>query len=335
MKRCTRCILPETLPGIRFDADGVCQHCRRAPSPELHAAQRDRLRVKFEALVDSLRTQPGYHCLIAWSGGKDSTYTLWLLKEQYGLRVLSFTFDNGFVSPQALKNVREVAENLGVDHVIVKPSFDVLKEAFVASLQPEMYPAKALIRASAICNTCMALAKGIGLRIAVQNKIPLLAYGWSPGQIPLASAFIRLSSPMLQAMVDAAMSPLEAALNDQIATYFPERQQLMEAQVLPHMVAPLAFLDYNEETVLHHIRNLAWERPQDTDPNSTNCLLNSFACLLHTRQMGYHPYVMELASLVRDGYLDRQEALDRLEIAPIPEIVAAVEAKLGVRIADE
>ena len=59
-----------------------------------------------------------------------------------------------------------VAENLGVDHIIVKPRFDLLRAIFVASTGSGMYPPRALERASAICNSCMGLAKGIGLRLA-------------------------------------------------------------------------------------------------------------------------------------------------------------------------
>jgi tRNA(Ile)-lysidine synthase TilS/MesJ len=332
MKRCTRCILPETFPGIHFDQEGVCQYCQRALDPERREAQRASLRAKFEKLAADVRSRPGYHCLVAWSGGKDSTYTLWLLKEQYDLHPLAFTFDNGFVSLQALKNVRTVAENLKVDYAIVKPSFDVLKKVFVASTQPGMYSTKALQRASSICNTCMAIAKGIGLRIALEKEIPIMAYGWSPGQIPSASAFMHFNAPMLQAVVDAAKAPLEAVVNGRVAQYFPEQHQLTSARVLPYNISPLAFLEYDEETILHQIRGLAWEHPQDTDPNSTNCLLNSFANLMHVQQMGYHPYAMELAGLVREGYMDRQQALQKLEAAPVPQVVAAVEAKLGVRI---
>ena len=332
MKRCTRCILPETFPGIHFDEEEVCQYCRRAPGTEQHEAQKARLRAKFEELVADVRSRPGYHCLVAWSGGKDSTYTLWLLKEQYDLHVLAFAFDNGFISSQALKNMRTVAENLQLDHTIVKPSFDVLRDVFVASMRPGMYSVKALQRASGICNTCMTIAKGIGLRMAIKQEIPILAYGWSPGQIPVASALVHFTSSMLQTIVDTAMAPLEAMVNGRIIEYFPEQQQLLDAKVLPYIVSPLAFLDYDEEVILHRIRDLAWERPQDTDPNSTNCLLNSFASLIHVQQMGYNPYVMELASLVRGGYMDREEALNRLKIDPALPVVAAVEAKLGVRI---
>jgi len=330
MRRCTRCILPETFPGIRFDEEDVCQYCRRMPDAERRVAQRDHLRTRFEELVRQVRTRSGYHCLVSWSGGKDSTYTLWLLRKQYDLRILAFTFDNGFVSPAALKNMRLVAENLEVDHVIVKPRFDLLRQVFLASTRPGMYPPRALERASSICNSCMALAKGIGLRMALEKDIPLLAYGWSPGQIPLASAIFRTNPRMLRAMLETARVPLERAVGDQVAAYFPEGRHLEDAQEFPYNVSLLAFLDYDEEAALRCIEALGWVRPQDTDPNSTNCLLNSFANQVHLEQMGYHPYAMELAGLVREGYMSRQEALARLEVAAVPEVVAAVEAKLGL-----
>lgn len=335
MRRCTRCILPENFPGIRFDEEGVCQYCQRMPGPERRAAQKERLRTLFEERVRQVRARPGHHCLVSWSGGKDSTYTLWLLKEQFDLNILAFTFDNGFVSPAALDNMRRVAENLRVDHVIVKPRFDLLRQVFCASTQPGMYPPRALERASGICNTCMALAKGIGLRMALEKGIPMLAYGWSPGQIPLASAVLRTNPRMLRAMVDAAMVTLKQMTDLEITTYFPEEHHLENAHhpdtpEFPVNVSPLAFLDYDEEAAVRRIQTLGWQRPQDTDPNSTNCLLNSFANSIHVKQMGYHPYVMELAGLVREGCMSREEALDRLEVAAAPEIVAAVEAKLGI-----
>ncbi len=330
VKRCTRCILPETFPGIQFDQDGVCQYCRRMPGTERRVEQREKLRVRFETLVSQVRERPGHHCLMSWSGGKDSTYTLWLLKKQYDLRVLAFTFDNGFVSPAALRNMQVVAENLAVDHVIVKPRFDLMRQVFLASTQPGMYPPKALERASGICNTCMALAKGIGLRMALEQDIPMLAYGWSPGQIPLASAIFRTNHRMLQAMVGTALAPLEKVVGGQISVYFPEAHHLENTRACPYNVSPLAFLDYDEESAVRRIGKLGWERPLDTDPNSTNCLLNSFANQIHLEQMGYHPYVMELAGLVREGYMSREQALSKLKVATVPEIVTAVEVKLGL-----
>lgn len=330
MKRCTSCVLPETFPGIRFDADGVCQYCRRIPDAATMDVQKARLRQRLDGLVEELRDRPGYQCLVSWSGGKDSTYTLHLMKQAYGLRSLAFTFDNGFVSPGALRNMRVVAENLGVDHITVKPRFDVLKQLFIASTRAGMYPLRALERASGICNTCMGIAKGIALRLALEEQVPMLVYGWSPGQIPLTSAIFHSNRRMLQAMIGAAKAPLEDVVDGQVDVFFPENRHWERVQDVPYNVSPLAFLEYDETTVLRAIRPLGWERPDDTDPNSTNCLLNGFANRVHIEQLGYHPYAMELAGLVRERCMTREEALLRLQDEGAPEVVAAVEEKLGI-----
>ena len=330
MKRCTRCVLPETFPGIQFDAEGVCQYCRRMPEPARRAEQRRTLLARFEALVAEVIPRPGYHGLMSWSGGKDSTYTLWLLREVYGLRMLAFTFDNGFISPAAMDNMRTVSERLGVDHIIIKPHFDLMRKLFADSMDPGVYPARALERASGICNTCMGLAKGLGVRLALEYEVPMLAYGWSPGQIPLASAFMPGNRQMLQAMAEASMAPLDKLSGGQVAVYFPDAALFERARYMPVNISPLAFVDFSEEREFEVVSALGWQRPQDTDPNSSNCLLNNYANLLHMRQTGYHPYVMELAGLVREGCMTREEALDRLAVAPPGASVALVAEKLGV-----
>ena len=329
MKLCTRCVLPETFPGIQFDEEGVCQYCRHAPSRERRAGQKAELRAHFEQLADEVRVEPGYHGLMSWSGGKDSTYTLWLMHHKYNLRMLAFTFDNGFISPAALDNMRTIADHLGIDHVIIRPNFPFMKRAFVASVEPGMYPPKALERASGICNTCMGLAKGLALRLALEKDIPMMVYGWSPGQIPLPSAVLQSNRKMLQAMAEAAASPF-TRMNEQVAAYFPEARHFEVAPRMPVNVSPLVFLDWHEEEAVEVIQQLGWKKPDDTDPNSTNCLLNAFANQAHVQQMGYHAYAMELAGLVREGYMDRDEALRRLEVPRSSEIVSLVAERLGI-----
>lgn len=331
LKRCTRCVLPETFPGITFDADGVCNHCQHYRGDEHLEKQKARLRRKFDGILVQVTGQSEYDCLMSWSGGKDSTYTLAILKERFGLRMLAFTFDNGFVSPRAFENMRIVAENLGVDHIIVKPRSDLMRRIFVGSAQrSDLYAQKALERASNVCTSCMGLAKGIALRLALERDIPLMAYGWSPGQAPLASSIFRGNPQMIRAMLQATIEPLRSLVGDDIAPYFPSEACLADADSVPYNVSPLAFLDFNEEAEVKHISKLGWQRPDDTDPNSTNCLLNAFAIHSHIEQFGFHPYAMELANLVREGYLDREEAIARLEGPPNQKVLTAVRDKLEV-----
>src|SRR4051794_6150663 len=76
LRLCTRCVLPETFPGIKFDEQGVCNYCHRALTEEKAAAHRANAHAKFLQVLDEVRGRGPYDVLVGWSGGKDSTYIL-------------------------------------------------------------------------------------------------------------------------------------------------------------------------------------------------------------------------------------------------------------------
>lgn len=313
MNICSRCVLPATFPGIRFDPEGVCNFCRERRALFDEAAKRARARRRFEDLVERVRRARGIHCLMAYSGGKDSTYTLMVLRRVYGLRVLAVTLDNGFISPQAFANARRAVEALDADHVTVKPRLGLLRRIFAACAFGSPFPAKALERASSICNACMGLVKSVALRMALERRVPVVAWGWSPGQAPVGAAVMRLSASMVRRMQETRAAPLLAIAGEELRPYLPDgRRREGEDGFVPHAVNPLAFLDYDERRILSEIEELGWRPPDDTDGNSTNCLLNSYANRVHLRRYGFHPYAFEIAGLVRRGLLDRAEGLAKL-----------------------
>lgn len=333
MKICTQCVLPETFPGIKFNVHGVCQYCQSFKGIQHLEKKREEYQQKFESLLKSRPSTVGsYDVLVAYSGGKDSTFTLDLLKNRYGLRVLALTFDHGFVSPYAFENMRKVVEVLGVDHIIYKPDLQAIRTVFRFSLENEFHPPKALERASSICNSCMGLVKFITLRTAIEKEIPFIAYGWSPGQAPIQSAILKNQPSFVRMSQDLFLKPLEEAVGPQIRTYFLDEKHFEQRENtnLPHNINPLAFLRYDEEEIFERIQALGWQPPEDTDPNSTNCLLNGLANEVHLKRHRYHPYAMEMAELVREGIVDRQEALQRLSTPAAPQILKAVKTKLGL-----
>ena len=103
MKRCTRCVLPETYPEISYDDQGVCNHCRSFKS--IVYKGEEALRKLFEENSGSGK----WDCLVPLSGGRDSTYTLYNLVKKYGRRVLVYNYDNGFVESIAQDNIKAIA----------------------------------------------------------------------------------------------------------------------------------------------------------------------------------------------------------------------------------
>ncbi len=289
----------------------------------------DKYRNRFEKLLAEKKTPGGeYDALMAYSGGKDSTYTMAVLKKEYDLNFLAMTLDNGFISPKSLDNTRKVVEGLGVDHIIYKPRLDTLSKLFSHSAEKDLYSRKGLERASTICTTCMGIVKFVALRFAIEGRIPFIIYGWSPGQAPVEASIFRNNPTMIRTMQEQFTGPMKKIVGNAINSYFLTDEHFATPERFPHNISPLAFLEYDEKEVFEQIKLLGWEKPDDTDPNSTNCLLNALGIDVHKKRFSFHPYAFELGGLVRSGYMDREEAISRLEEAPDKKIVEMIRKRL-------
>lgn len=114
LKRCTKCILPETMPFIEFDSEGVCNYCRTYKPKVLLGKE------KLEEELSKYRSKNGSaDCLVAFSGGRDSSYGLHLLKKEYGMTPIAYTYDWGMVTDIARRNQARMCGQLGVEHLWV------------------------------------------------------------------------------------------------------------------------------------------------------------------------------------------------------------------------
>lgn len=115
LRRCTRCLLPETFPYIEFDHNGVCNYCN-------HYKPQDKVQPieNLKSLVKPYRSKDGRpDCIVPFSGGRDSTYSLHIVKRELGLHPIAFTYDWGMVTDLARRNIARVCGKLGVENIIV------------------------------------------------------------------------------------------------------------------------------------------------------------------------------------------------------------------------
>jgi glutamine---fructose-6-phosphate transaminase (isomerizing) len=115
LRRCAKCLLPETFPFIEFDAAGVCQHCR-SHQPRKLGDIADLRRLAGE-VPKTRGDQPD--CLVPISGGRDSCYGLHYVKNVLGLKPVAYTYDWGFVTDLARRNISRMCEHLEVEHILV------------------------------------------------------------------------------------------------------------------------------------------------------------------------------------------------------------------------
>lgn len=114
LRRCTKCILPETMPFIEFDEAGVCNYCRYEELNQPLGLD------ALEKIVAPYRKGNGEpECLVTFSGGRDSSYGVHFVSEILKMKPVTYTYDWGMVTDLARRNQMRICGKLGLEHILV------------------------------------------------------------------------------------------------------------------------------------------------------------------------------------------------------------------------
>ncbi len=351
VKECRRCGLPSSFPGVKFNRAGVCNYCVYfSLYKEREEFIKQELGKKFVYLIGAVKrkrkkSRTKYDCIVAYSGGKDSSYLLYYLKEKFGLRILAHVLDNGFVSPQAFKNIKTVTHNLGVDCVITRPPRHLLKKIFVYALTERIpYPKEILAMMSQVCAVCLGMVSGTTLNMAIAQRIPLMFIGFTPGQYPAISLenFLKVRSCIFLSekvykddpldVIKIIADPIREKFGGEVGKYYFRSQYVPSGTFIPKVLLPFhIFLDYDEKEIMETILKIGWRRPQDTDACSTNCRINALGNYACVAQFGYHPYIGELSYLVRENKMNIFQVKEATKVDENSPLISYSLKELGLK----
>ena len=339
---CNKCILPENMPGISFDKNGVCNFCR-ACSASAKKSMPFNSSVSEQKMLRLLRVNPKkyfYDCICLYSGGKDSTFMLYQLVKKHKLRVLAVTLDNYFLAPQAQENIKNITKALKVDHTFCRPDFELVKELMKASINEShrINRTKELsFMIGFVCWPCFTMIGLYALKTALERNIPNIVIGTTPGQLrqkryDLVSkykgafdSYNSMSLPMLNLLKLMKYKHGQSLFK----LTLKEKLKALRVRLIPFY----EYIPYQEEKALELIQEeLGWQRPKSTDSCSTNCELNALGIVLHLQRFNIHPYVIPLAHDIREGILKREDALKAVNESQNPNTVKEVASRLGIEI---
>lgn len=174
MKYCSRCLMPDTRPGITFIGN-VCSPCIN------YAKQKetdwDVRRRELETICDKYRGCNGdyYDCAIAVSGGKDSHFQTYIVKEVMGMNPVLLSVGNLDWTETGRKNLENLSDVFGCDIFQLNPNRRVAriltKKTFIELGSPTWY-ADALIYAFPY-----RMAMRLGLKLLVYGENVNYIYG--------------------------------------------------------------------------------------------------------------------------------------------------------------
>jgi len=311
VKYCIRCCIPETQEGVKFDELGICQACQSSEQ-KIHINWIEREK-KLRKILEEAKAKAGnnYDCILPISGGKDSTFQMYVLTQIYGMKPLAVTFSQNWQSETGWYNLQNALKQFNVDHIMFTPNRDLVNRLAKKSLE-------------AIGDTCWHCHAGVGafpLQIAVKFKIPLLVWGES---IAEASGRASYDCPVHKfdrdyfTKVSAKLKPEEMvceylSARDLYPFELPSYEEIEETGVFGIHLGDYIFWDDERQT--EFIRdNYGWRETEVEAAykgyKSAECSMagmHDFTCYL---KRGYGRGTFQACTDVRNGLLTREEGIE-------------------------
>jgi len=322
LKTCSVCIYDETVPGISFDDQGVCNYCRTI----------ERLKIEYgtgtpegeKRLMDIIgkikKEGKGkkYDCVIGVSGGTDSSFMV-VKAIEWGLRPLAAHYDNTWNTAIATENIRKILAKTRVDlytHVIDnKEADDIIRSFFRASV-PDLDCATDI----ALAETLYRAADKYGVRYVLEGH-SFVAEGISPlGVLYMDGKYIESVHRMFGTM------PMKTYPNMNFASF-------MKWTVLKQVrkIRPLWYIEYSKDEARKRLENeFCWHY------YGGHHLENRITAFHHSYynpvKFGIDNRNNSLSASVRAGLISRKEAIKIYSEPPYmePELLEYFKKRLGL-----
>jgi len=169
IRYCRDCIYPETKPDLSFNEDGVCDACRFVDVKD--SIDWDLRRKELEGIFEEFKNKDdsNYDCIIPVSGGKDSTFQTYVVKEEFGMNPLCVSYHLPEFTELGRKNLENL-KKIGVDCLEFTPDPEICKEMQKISLiefGDAQWPEHFGIFT-------------VPVQVAVRYEIPLIIWGENP-----------------------------------------------------------------------------------------------------------------------------------------------------------
>lgn len=325
MQRCSRCLLVSSLPGSRFDGEGVCSWCR---SGYPNYVPRGPEELRRELLAHRNASAPA-DCMVGVSGGKDSSYVLLELKRTFGMRVEAFTYDHDGVTDFARRNAREVCDSLGVRlHTVSLPghahleSFRTFFRAWLRSPGP--------VSGAMVCVACKhlhtlgcALARSRGIPMMVWSNCPLeyspfLVIGKSADGLKrqsMLSSAMHFAGEMARspALATGVLRHFRIALEGCLA-FAPTTGYIRWRYPSLKQIFFFEYCEWDEQRILKSLKEATpWRVPQEIRQDwHSDCVFNVFKEFIFQKTLGVSYTDGFLSNRIRHGQISRAEGAQLL-----------------------
>ncbi len=329
---CTNCVMDTSDSKIKFDENGICDHCNTFYTDILPNWNTDeRGNNELLKLVSKIKKEgknKDFDCLMGMSGGIDSSYLLYAMKEKYGLRPLVFHVDAGWNSQIAVNNIEKLVDALGLDLYTEVINWEEMKDlqlAFFKSGVPHIDVPQdhaffaTMYKFASKHNIKYILTGGNYSTECIRNPLEWMYY--QTDSIQLLDIHNRFGNKKLKD--------------------FPITNILWHKIFLPYikkikLIRPLDYIPYNKENAMQLlVDKFGYQKyPQKHFESRFTRFYESFWLY---KRFGYDTRKVQYSSLILTKQMTRDDALKKLSTLPYdPQTIhndfEYVATKLGITI---
>lgn len=343
MIRCTKCILPETTPNISFDAQGVCNYCLEQKRIIPHDdAELTKVFKKYKG--------DKYDCILGLSGGRDSSYALYLLTQKYNMHVLAVHYKSALSHEQGTINAIQMAKAFDVELIIITDKNNIHEKCFCNNIRA--YSKKQRIAMiSMMCVACktkwidiykIAKSRKINLIVAASNPYESTSFKRAFQGIRSDSKHVYLRK-LFKGLVELVRNPRYINGKTIVTTlraylYLNSKSPFLKIRY-PKMrkIDIFYYTDWDENRVISTIRKYGWEKPADEISTwRFDCLAGKIKDYVYFTKYGFTEKDDLYSQMIRNNKLSRKEAIQRIEVENIldEEKINNILSRCGLSIND-
>ncbi len=311
MRYCINCVEPDTRPRVKFNGVGVCYACVNADAKQYIDWEKRKLRLG--SICNKIRNKKGWNCLIPVSGGKNSHYQVWYMKEVMKMNPLLLTITDPFVGTEAGKhNFGNMSMAFNVDQMTFNYSSDLFKRTARIGFEKELDAFKFLEDSIAI----------IPIKLAIKLGIPLIVDG-EDGPFEFGEKLAMDESSLEQSLKNKTFDVdywlTRGVLERELASVFPLSQsELDEAERIGLQSIYLSHYDewsevkHHEVAMRHGFRDLRheWDREGCIDDFEQIDSLSYMAYhWCKYPKFGYQRTTNIASRRIRQGLITRNDAI--------------------------
>lgn len=303
---CKSCVMDTTDPDIRFDDEGVCNHCRTIAADlaalDVEPAEQQR---RLDALAVRIRrasTGRPYDVVVGLSGGVDSSF-VGVLAHDMGLRVLAVHFDNGWDAEVAVANIHAIVGAFGFDletYVIDWPEFRDLQRSFLRAgvVDIEMLTDHAILAAMFEC----ARKHDVGFVLSGDNVAT--EHGMPPSWVWNKTDLVNIKAIQKRfGSVGLKSFPNKGLLKNTWRRKLNKSFELIEIFNL---------IGYKKHAALERLKQeTGWQAYGGKHHEST--FTKFYQAYILPTKFGIDKRKVHLSALIRNGEISRTEALKELQ----------------------